>query len=532
MDHLGYVHFDSSSSKNNRIDVLVVKEKCSSLLRNKFIKISDKLSDKTYIGRVIEGPFFQPEEVTRDSALAQVSILYGQEFPAPPNFYGMFRVELIGELDGTQISNSGTRPRPQAAVIGLNDEEINTVLGLSEGDLMMGHLGGYPKIQIRFDSKKISIIPRNVGIFGTVGSGKTNSAQVLIEELAAQKWAVLVLDVEGEYTQMDKPNPVEHEVKKLKEMGIRCEGIKDFHVLKLCNQESATEKAQDITIKIDQIDPYVLAEILDTTEPQTAALMAIIEILKGDAGKGKEEKQDEDDILTPGRKYRSLYTLSELIEKIDEHRADPSHLGVSRGSLQPLRRKLETLRRTRAFDSPTAATLDPEKLLKPGRVTIFDLSFTGDYEKNLLIAELLRKVFAAKKYNKDYPRTMIMIEEAHSFISRDNQDRMYETLRMLKEIARRGRKRWLALSFISQQPSHLPNEIFELSNTRIVHNIRSVKNLEVLRNSSGDVSEEMWEAVPNLGVGESIINGPQFRNSLVAKMRHCSTKRVRQEDIS
>ena len=48
--------------------------------------------------------------------------------------------------------------------------------------------------------------PEIIGIFGTVGSGKTNSSQVLIEEAAAAGWAVVVLDVEGEYISMDKPN--------------------------------------------------------------------------------------------------------------------------------------------------------------------------------------------------------------------------------------------------------------------------------------------------------------------------------------
>lgn len=39
------------------------------------------------------------------------------------------------------------------------------------------------------------VLPRNVGIFGTVGSGKTNSAQVLIEEASRAGYAVIVLDV-------------------------------------------------------------------------------------------------------------------------------------------------------------------------------------------------------------------------------------------------------------------------------------------------------------------------------------------------
>jgi DNA helicase HerA-like ATPase len=303
-------------------------------------------------------------------------------------------------------------------------------------------------------------------------------------------------------------------------------GLDKFFVVKLCNQESVVDTADEITIKVDQISEYVLAEILNTTEPQTAALLAIIDILKG---KNSEQNNSEENIIVPQADRRGGYTLQDIINTIDKYKDKPNNLGVSKGSLTPLKRKLVSLQRSKAFDDPTALTINPDKLLKKGQVTVFDLSFTPDYEKNLLTAQLLNRVFDAKKTDKKggYPKTIIIIEEAHTFISRENRDKMYETMRMLKEIARRGRKRWLALCFISQQPSHLPNEIFELSNTRIVHNIRSAKNLEVLKNSSGDISEEMWDGVPNLDVGHAIINGPQFKNSLVSKIRFCQTKRVR-----
>ncbi len=540
-ENIGFVHFDKPTNKNNRVEALVVKEKISSLLLNKFVKIINIIGDnKNFIGRIAEGPFFQPEEVSRDSALAQISILHGEDFPAPPNFYASFIIELLGELDGDRIKNSGARPSPQSKVVTMSDEELNAILGLTEGDMLIGNLEGYDNVFVKFNSKKISIIPRNIGIFGTVGSGKTNTAQVLIEELANAdpKWAVIVLDIEGEYTMMNKPNNIQHEVDRLKHFGKNAEGLKDFHVLKLCNSESAVPTAEEVTIRIDQIDPYVLAEILNTTEPQTAALLGIIDELRGkskDLKKGKtkdlkDEFLEEDyDVLTPGKKTKSGYTLDDIIDAIDKYKTDPGKLGVMKGSLQPLRRKLYSLKRTGAFDDPTAVSINPDSLLRSGRVTVFDLSYTGDDEKNLLIAQLLRRIFDAKKKNKDYPRTAIMIEEAHTFISRENREKMFETMRMLKEIARRGRKRWLALCFITQQPSHLPNEIFELSNTRIVHNIRSSKNLEVLKISSGDVTEEMWDGVPNLDVGQAIINGPQFRNSLVAKIRFPKTMRLKQE---
>ena len=554
-DLIGFVHFDKPNIRSNKVEGLVIKEKSSRLLRNKFIKIINSFkeegdSPKEFIGRILEGPFFIPEEVSRESALAQVAILRGDEFPIPPNFYATIVVEIIGELFGSTIYSTSSRPCPQSKIVELGEDELNTILGLQNGSFVLGNLEGYPNVHIKLDSTKISVIPRNIGVFGTVGSGKTNTAQVLIEELAEretnerEKWAVIVLDVEGEYTMMNKPEKIEQKyLEKLKNVfNIEPKGINNFQVLKLCNHESTVETAEEISINIDQIDEYMLSEILQTTEPQSAALFAIIDKLRKNP---KTEEADIDSIL-PKKKKKSGYTLQDIIEEIDDYLKnqrkkkkgnddDDENKGdeilVRAQSLIPLKRKLMELLRTKAFDVKGASSLDPSKYLVPGKVTVFDLSYTGDYEKNLLIAQLLERVFKQKRDDSSLPKTMIMIEEAHTFVSRENKDRMLQTIRKLKEIARRGRKRWLSLCFISQQPAHLPSEIFELANTRIVHNIRSKNNLDVLKLSSGDVTEEMWDSVPALNPGQAIINSPQFKNSLVVEVRHCRSKRIKQEDI-
>jgi uncharacterized protein len=554
---IGFVHFDRPNIKSNRVEGLVIKEKSSRLLRNKFIKIINSFVEnpekpKEFIGRILEGPFFIPEEINRESALAQVSILRGDEFPIPPNFYATIIIEIIGELFGSFIYSTSSRPCPQSKIVELGEDELNTILGLKEGNFVVGNLEGYEKVLIKFDSKKMSVLPRNIGIFGTVGSGKTNTAQVFIEELAEreidpkEKWAVIVLDVEGEYTMMNKPEKIEEKFrKKLKDVfKIEPKGIDDFHVLKLCNTESVIDPmAEEVTINIHQIDEYMLCEILQTTEPQSAALFTIIDRLR------KHPKKEEIDPLSliPRSKKKAGYTLQDIIDEIDdslkkqkskpksdedlEKEQKSEDLLVRAQSLMPLKRKLLELVRTKVFDVQTASSIDPAAYLVPGRVTVFDLSYTGDYEKNLLTAQLLERVFKSKRDDSNLPKTMIMIEEAHTFVSRENKDRMMQTIRKLKEIARRGRKRWLSLCFISQQPAHLPSEIFELANTRIVHNIRSKNNLDVLKLSSGDVTEEMWDSVPALNPGQAIINSPQFKNSLVVDVRHCRSKRIKQEDI-
>ncbi len=549
---LGFINFDRPNIESDRVEGLITKDKAHRVSRNKFIKvINTGGSNIQFVGRILEGPFFQPEEVSRDSALAQVSILHGDKFPTIPNFYASVIIEIIGEVKGDHIVNTSIRPLPQAKIVELDFNSINALLGLNKGNLLVGNLQGYEESIVKFDSKDLSILPRNIGIFGTVGSGKTNTAQVLIEELAERentnddKWAVVILDVEGEYTMMDKPeNQINKEsVDKLEKVfNIKTSGIKDFHVLKLCNTDSMVNTADEVTIRTDQIEPDVLVEILQTPETQTAALLQIIDELKKNNVVEEEPESVIDSVRKSKRKF--TYTLEDIIKRIDqeivrknkkEEVPATGDLLVEKRSLRPLKRRLLRLKNTGAFDSPSQDVIDlnPEDLLVRGRVTVIDLSDTGDYEKNLLTAQLLNKIFYAKQNDgrngekPTYPHTMIVIEEAHTFISKENKDKMVETMNMLKQIARRGRKRFLGLCFISQQPAHLPNEIFELANTRIIHCIRSANNIDVLKYSSGDITEEMWNSVPSLNPGQAIINGPQFRHSLVVEVRPSRSKRCK-----
>ena len=206
---LGYVHFDRSGVTNNRTEILVSKEKIGELMRNKYVKITNPKdssgSSREFLGRIVEGPFYSPEEVGRDSALAQTSILKGESFPAVPNYYAVGGIEILGELRNWAVYGTATRPAPQASVEDLTSDDIKKLLKI-DGDALMGTLDGYPDIQVYMQTKEKKVIPRNLGIFGTVGSGKTNTAQVIIEEACQAGYAVIILDVEGEYVSLDKPS--------------------------------------------------------------------------------------------------------------------------------------------------------------------------------------------------------------------------------------------------------------------------------------------------------------------------------------
>ena len=106
---------------------------------------------------------------------------------------------------------------------------------------------------------------------------------------------------------------------------------------------------------------------------------------------------------------------------------------------------------------------------------------------------------------------------------------MMATLVLLLELARRGRKRGICLNIISQQPARLPPELLELCNTRIMHRMSSATNIEVLKQSTGNVPESFWDTLPSLGRGEAIVASPIYTMAVITQIRPVASRRLTTE---
>src|SRR5262249_6612094 len=147
--------------------------------------ITDAVDPQTrFLARLVEGPFFP----TAPGADTEIAI----------------EAEIQAELVGDMSCDTNNRPTPGSGVYELPAQQIKDMVGL-DGDMLLGCLAGREDLPILLRSKSKEVLPRNIGIFGTVGAGKSNTVQVLIEEAARRDWAIVVLDLEAEYIDMDKP---------------------------------------------------------------------------------------------------------------------------------------------------------------------------------------------------------------------------------------------------------------------------------------------------------------------------------------
>jgi DNA helicase HerA-like ATPase len=498
---LGHIAFDPTTATNERVLLRAPQAHRNRMLRNQFVRITDALTPgSVFLGRILGGPFF-PEAAGKDV---------------------MAEVEVQGELAGNRTHDTNNRPAPGSPVHEISADAVADLLGF-DGDICLGCLSGREDLPVRIRSMSKDVLPRNVGIFGTVGSGKSNSVQVLIEEASEHGWAVILLDLEAEYVDMDLPTDQEQFVERLALFGREPKGLSDFHVYYPISCPSERIDSRPFTLRLSDFESSVTAELLQATLAERNALLDCIDHF--------EQKFQQKLATTEAERLRGLldsspqaklpFTLQLLrgraVERSSRNSETLDYVGL--GS------KLQLLMHSGVFDQPNLRSLDVAEMIKPGRVNVLDVSFANDSVKNLVTADLLRKAFAYKVSNIEAPPTMLVIEEAHSFMSREKIHAMQATLQMLRNVTRRGRKRWLSIAFVSQQPGHLPPEIFELCNTRLVHTLRSMHNLDALMATTSDVTHELWARCPLLGTGEAIISTPQFRRSAVVSMRPAASRR-------
>lgn len=175
--------------------------------------------------------------------------------------------------------------------------------------------------------------------------------------------------------------------------------------------------------------------------------------------------------------------------------------------------RLGKLLRSGAFGEHPKELLDAGQMIRPGAVSIVDLSdMDAPYLRNLVIAQILRSLQGCQEeryrayeaHQGPLVPVNIFIEEAHEFLSAQRIRQMPNLFEQVARIARRGRKRYLGLVFVTQLPGHLPDEVFGLINNWVLHKISDANVIQRLRRVVPMVDDATWAAMPNLAPGQAV----------------------------
>jgi hypothetical protein len=188
-------------------------------------------------------------------------------------------------------------------------------------------------------------------------------------------------------------------------------------------------------------------------------------------------------------------------------------------SWKAIAKRLWRMKKAEVFSDTNNERINVDEMLVPGRISIIDLSdMDAPYLRNLVIAQILRvlqirqdELYAQRESDiragrqpQPSTRLNIFIEEAHEFVSAERIKQMPNLFDQVARIARRGRKRYLGLVFVTQLPSHLPDEVLGLVNNWILHKLTDTGVVNRLRKLVPGVSEATWNSLPNLAPGQAL----------------------------
>lgn len=542
---VGVTMFDSGSSQDGTVTVLLPKDSIDLLPSQALVRILSLPDNREYLAAVVAGPFAEPDGLSADATPIVASTVRGGLLMPP--FHGRAQLSLIGErLKSGTIVPPRRRCRPNSPVFVLDRDETTKVLRLG-GDVCLGLADGFDDLEVRVPSDSKAVFPRHVGVLGTTGGGKSTTVSGLVAQLQKRGLAVVLIDTEGEYCAINEPTDNPAMIEALERRGRKPEGVPGTHVMHLVGRDCANPRHPSVasfSLRFSDLSPYAVQEILELTEAQETRFMKAFDLCKraleqckvwptNEAEKAEMLELDEMETGYPRMTLEHLYDFVQIIAAMEndepeagfwtpDFKAKAAQLKKlitdskppgSVPSWRALQGKLGKLRRLKVFDSGAAKPLDFAAMLQPGRVTIIDLSDTDSPQiNNLVIADLLRGIQrrqeenyrAAAKAGKAPTPTMVLIEEAHEFLSAQRVKQMPVLFQQVARIARRGRKRWLGLGFVTQLPQHLPDEVLGLINNWVLHKISDANVISRLQRSIGGIDASLWRHLPSLAAGQAI----------------------------
>ena len=161
-------------------------------------------------------------------------------------------------------------------------------------------------------------------------------------------------------------------------------------------------------------------------------------------------------------------------------------------------------------------------------LTIIDLSLLPSDVTSIITAVIARMVFETQqrylKLNKQCLPTVLVMEEAHYFVKRYNDDAEnfganIQCCKIFEKIAREGRKFGLGLVLSSQRPSELSPTVLSQCNSFLLHRISNDRDQELIHRLLPDNMRGILREMPSLPSQYAVLLGWASELPVMVKMR-------------
>ena len=365
---------------------------------------------------------------------------------------------------------------------------IKYVLGLEVNKRLGTYIGLLRNHNLKVHLDINSLVQKHISVIAKTGSGKSYIVGVLVEELIKRKVPVVIIDPHGEYSTLMHPNINEHDTRLMSKYGVKPRGYPDA-----IREYSLNPKINLGTIPLKMssygFTPETISELLGLRSSgiQTAILYKALNRIIS---------------------KKNIFTLRELSAVIELDRNSAKwHLINSLGNLQA----------TGIFsDDPTRLT----ELAQTARTTIINLRGISPQQQQIVVTQLTRQLFEARKLNK-IPPLMLILEEAHQFCPQQGRA---QSSNVLRTIASEGRKFGLGLCVVSQRPSLVDKNVLSQCNTQVILKVTNPNDLKAVIASVEGLTTSVIDEIQRLPISVAIVVGGGVQVPIFIDVRVRETK--------
>ena len=146
----------------------------------------------------------------------------------------------------------------------------------AEGDIRLGLAVGHEELRSRVPSDRKEVLPRHTAMLGTTGGGKSTTVARLVQQAQAAGMAVILLDVEGEYTFLHEPTDDRRMLTALAQRGLSRPASRGrmtlYHLVGRDTANPNHPHRRAFSLQFARLSPYAVMEILDLSRCAAGAV--------------------------------------------------------------------------------------------------------------------------------------------------------------------------------------------------------------------------------------------------------------------
>lgn len=349
--------------------------------------------------------------------------------------------------------------------------------------------------------KEINILPsmmnRHGMIAGASGTGKTVTLKVIAESLSEAGVPVFLADVKGDISGMIVEGDQAGIQERLDSMN------ENFQVRKFKTRFYDVYRKKGLPIRaiLQDMDPVLLAQMLDLTDAQEGVLQIIFKV-------GADMDLDIID----------LKDLQAMTQYVSEHASELSskYGNVSKQSVGSIQRKLLELEQQGGdllFGMP-ALSINDLLSVEQGEGVISILECAELFRHPMLYSTFLLYLLDSLNTNLpevgdlDQPKIVFFFDEAHVLFDNASKQLLEKISQTVKLIRSKG----VGIFFCTQSPNDIPDEVLGQLSNKIQHALRAYTPAEV---KAVKTASNSFRANPNFKT-EDVITTMKTGHALVS----------------